>query len=393
MSVSIANVNPAINSFQNWLDKTNQALDVISTKAMTADLTINGSNTSGNAVLIGIFTSNVVTVANTLRGGTMTTPGNLTITTNTTIVDTGSFFVNNTNIRVLNSNTFINATAFYVAGGTANITSNVSVSSETIFLGSANLTVTSDTDYFVSQANNISFAGTNTYITANVTIGGTNTVISSNTFFYGTVNFDGGLTVVGTTTLRGDVKLGNTSANTISMIGSVNTAIIPDQDGSRDLGSSPKQWRKLYVQEINASQVNYSGDLASVNAISTNTLTVGTQSKYVAFSNADIGNANTAGVFDVVPFFTISKTEARTLKLVVEARNTSLNTWSSSEMLLVHDGTTPYMTVYATLSTNTAAPAFVYTTDISGSDIRFLIQQPAGGPNTSIKGFAHIVKA
>jgi hypothetical protein len=116
-------------------------------------------------------------------------------------------------------------------------------------------------------------------------------------------------------------------------------------------------------------------------------------SKYAAFSNGNLGNANTAGVFDVVPFFSISKTEARSLKLVVEARNVTLNTWSTSEMLLVHDGTTAYMTVYATLSTNTAAPAFVYTTDISGSDIRFLIQQPTGGPNTSIKGFAQYVKA
>jgi hypothetical protein len=265
MSVSIANVNPAINSFQNWLDKTNQALDVISTKAMTADLTINGSNTSGNAVLNGTFTANIVTVANTLRGGSMTTPGNLTITTNTTIVDTGSFFVNNTNIRVVNSNTFVNTSVLNIVGGTANITSNVSVSSDTIFLGSANLTVTSDTDNFIVQATNTSVSGTNTYITANVTIGGTNTVISSNTFFYGTVNFDGGLSVVGTTTLRGDVRLGNTAANTISMIGAVNTAIIPDQDGSRDLGSTDKQWNRLYVQEITASQVNYSGDLASVN--------------------------------------------------------------------------------------------------------------------------------
>lgn len=393
MSVSIANVNPAINSFQNWLDKTNQALDVISTKAMTADLTINGSTTSGNAVLVGIFNSNVVAVANTLRGGSITTPGNLVITTNTTIVDTGSLFVNNTALRVLNSNTFINATMFTIGGGTANVTSNVTFTASTLTVGSETVSFNTNVEDLEISANNTSIAGTNTQITSNVTIGGTNTVISSNTFFLGTVNFDGGLTVVGTTNLRGDVKLGNTAANTISMIGAVNTAIIPDQHQSRDLGSSTKEWRKLYVQEISASQVNYSGDLASVNAISTNTISVGTYSKYIAFSNADIGTTNTAGVYDPVAFLVIGKTEARTMKVVVEARNATLNTWSSSEMLVVHDGTTPYMTVYATLSTNTAAPAFVYTSEIIGANVRLLIQQPAGGPNTSIKGFVQFVKA
>lgn len=393
MSVAIANVNPAINSFQNWLDKTNQALDVISTKAMTADLTINGSNTSGNATLVGIFSANTIAVANTLRGGTVTTPGNLVVTTNTTIVDTGVLFVNNTAFRVLNSNTFINATAFSVTGGTANITSNTTITSSTLTIGSANVTLNSNVDDLVIEANNTTIGGTNTYITSNVSIDGTNTVISSNTFFLGTVNFDGGLTVVGTTNLRGDVKLGNTAANTISMIGAVNTAIIPDQHQSRDLGATDKEWRYLYVQEISASQVNYSGDLASVNNISTNTISIGPTSKYISFSNGNVGNANTAGVFDAVPFLTISKTEARTAKIVVESRNVTLNTWSSSEMLLTHDGTTPFMTVYATLATNTAAPAFVYTADISGANVRVFIQQPTGGPNTAVKGFVQYVKA
>lgn len=393
MSVSIANVNPAINSFQNWLDKTNQALDVISTKAMTADLTTGGSNTTGNASLIGVFSANVIAVANTLRGGSVTTPGNLVITTNTTIVDTGSLFVNNTALRVLNSNTFINTTMFTVSGGSANVTSNVTFAATTLTIGSGTVTLNTNVEDFEVNANNTVVAGTNTAFTSNVTIDGTNTVISSNAFFLGTVNFDGGLAVVGTTTLRGDVVLGNTAANTISMVGAVNTAIIPDQHQSRDLGATDKEWRKLYVQEISASQVNYSGDLASVNAISTNTISVGTYSKYIAFSNGNIGNANSAGVFDAVPFLVIGKTEARTMKVVVEARNTTLNTWSSSEMLVVHDGTTPYMTVYATLSTNTAAPAFVYTSEIVGANVRLLIQQPTGGPNTSIKGFVQFVKA
>jgi hypothetical protein len=260
-------------------------------------------------------------------------------------------------------------------------------------VGSETVTFNSNVEDITIDANNTVVGGANVMFSANVTIEGTNTVISANAFFLGTVNFDGGLVVTGTTNLKGDVKLGNSIANTVSVIGAVNTAIIPDQHQSRDLGATDKEWRYLYVQEISASQVNYSGDLASVNNISTNTISVGTHSKYIAFSNGNVGNANTAGVFTPVPFLTISKTEARTAKIVVESRNVSLNTWSSSEMLLTHDGTTPVMTVYATLSTNTAAPAFEYSADISGSNVRVLIQQPTGGPNTSIKGFVQYVKA
>ncbi len=393
MSVSIANVNPAINSFQNWVDKTNQGLYVISTQAVTADLTVNGSQTDGNAIVNGIFTANVLVAANTLRGGTLTTPGNLTITTNTAIIDSNLFSVTNTNVRVVNSNTTINTAVMTVQGGSANITSNVSISGSTLFVSAANVTVTSDTLRFVSQANATTIGGSNTTITSNVTITGTNTVVTSNTFFQGGVNFDGGLTVVGTTRLRGDVVLGNTAANTISIVGAVNTAIIPDQDDRRDLGSSDKAWANLYVNTINAVRVEYSGDLAGVNAISTNTLSVGVYANYITYSNSNIGSANTAGVFTPVPVFVIDKAECRTAKLVVQVRNNNINTFSSSEMLLVHDGTTPFMTTYATLSTNTAAPAYEYTTDISGSNLRVLAKQPAGSGNSSVTVMVHYLES
>lgn len=393
MSISIANVNPATQSFQNWLDKTNQALYVISTQAVTADLTINGSTTNGNAVVNGIITSNTLTAVNGLRGGSLTTPGNLTITTNTTIIDSAVFGVTNTNIRVINSNTTVNTSVFTLGGGSANVTSNVSIGGSTLFLSSSNVTITSDTLRFVSQANSVSIGGSNTNITSNVTVGGTNTVFTSNAFFQGTVNFDGGLSVVGTTRLRGDVVLGNTAANTVSIVGAVNTSIIPDQDDRRDLGSVDKAWANLYVGTINAVRVEYSGDLAGVNAISTNTLSVGTYANYITYSNTDIGSANTSGVFTPVPIFTISGNEARTIKLVVQTRNDRINTYSSSEMLLVHDGVTPYMTTYATLSTNTAAPAYEYTTDISAGVVRVLAQQPAGSGNSSVKVMVHYLES
>lgn len=385
MSVSIANVNPAINSFQNWLDKTNQALYVITTQAVTADLTASGSSTQGNAVVNGAISTNTVIVTDALRGGTLTTPGNLTITTNTSIVDSGLFAVTNTNVRIVNANTTVNTSLLTVQGGSVNVTSNASIGGSTLFLSSANVTVTSDVTRLVSQANTVTIGGSNTTVTSNLTIGGTNTVFSSNTTFQGTVGFGGGLQVVGTTVLKGDVILGNTAANTISMIGAVNTSILPDQTNRRDLGSSDKAWANLYVNTINAQRVEYNGDLAGVNAISTNTLSIGIHANYISYANDDIGDANTGGVFTPVPVFSLSTLSGRTIKLVVQARNERINTYSSSEMLIVHDETTSFMTTYATLSTNTAAPAYEYTTDISGGNVRVLAQQPAGSGNSAVK--------
>lgn len=385
MAISIANVNPQTQSFQNWLDKTNQALYVISTNALTAQKTIAGSTTEGNTILQGIFVSNTAVINNNLRGGTLSTSANLYVTSNLTI-NSAILHANSSNVVVQNSNTFVNAVTMYVTGGTANITSNVSISNENTFIASNNFTLTTDVDVATIQASNTIIEGSNVEITANVTIGGTNTVVTSNTFFQGEVNFDGGLTVVGTSTLLGDLIIGDGAGNTISMIAAVNTHILPDQTNRRDLGSTNKVWDNLYVGTINATQIDYTGDLAGVNAISTNTLSIGTYTNLQTFSNADIGDANTSGVLDPVPIFEIDLNDFRTLKLIVQLRNENINTYSSSELLLVHDDTTPSMTVYATLSTNTTAPAYVYSTDVDAGTVRVIVTPPTGAHNSSVVG-------
>jgi hypothetical protein len=73
--------------------------------------------------------------------------------------------------------------------------------------------------------------------------------------------------------------------------------------------------------------------------------------------------------------------------------NDNINTYSSSELLIVHDETTPSMTVYATLSTNTSAPAYEYTADISGGFVRVLAKQPAGSGNSAVTALVQYIKA
>lgn len=387
MAISIANVNPQTQSFQNWLDKTNQALHVISTNALTAQKTIAGSTTEGNTVLEGIFVSNTVAINDQLRGGTLSTSANLIISSNT-VINSALLHANNSNVFFRNSNTFVNSTITYITGGTANITSNVSISNQTTSISSNTFTLTTDVDVATIQASNTIIQGSNVEITANVTVGGTNTVITSNTFFEGEVNFDGGLTVSGTSTLLGDLIIGDGAGNTVSFVAAVNTHILPDQTLRRDLGSAQKVWDTLYVGTIDAVEIQYTGDLAGVNAISTNTISVGSYTNYITFSNSNIGDANTSGVLDPVSIFTLPLNSFRTLKMIVQLRNSTINTYSSSELLLVHDNNAPLMTVYATLSTNTSAPAYTYSTDRDGTNIRVLVTPPTGAPNSSVVGQA-----
>ena len=76
----------------------------------------------------------------------------------------------------------------------------------------------------------------------------------------------GTLGVTGNTTLDGNVDLGNASGDTISMIGSVDTDIVPSADNSKLLGSSTKKWQTVFATTLNGNLVgnvtgNVTGDL------------------------------------------------------------------------------------------------------------------------------------
>lgn len=63
-------------TFQNWLDKTNEVVEIIRDSAVTAS--VSGDSTAGDATLLGEFTANTVAAADELRVDTVTsyTPGN-----------------------------------------------------------------------------------------------------------------------------------------------------------------------------------------------------------------------------------------------------------------------------------------------------------------------------
>jgi len=51
----------------------------------------------------------------------------------------------------------------------------------------------------------------------------------------------------GTTTLNGDVDLGNAATDTITATAQFDSDLVPSTDNARDLGSSTKEWKDLYI--------------------------------------------------------------------------------------------------------------------------------------------------
>ena len=125
MTVPVSNVVIATDSFTTWVGVTNLLADVMSTKTLTADATAAGGNVVGNAQLIGIFNANTIAIGTALRGGTIGTSANLTITSNA--IFSGANVSVSGNVIFNNSNTYVNSTSFVVQGTTSNTTSNVSI--------------------------------------------------------------------------------------------------------------------------------------------------------------------------------------------------------------------------------------------------------------------------
>lgn len=79
MSKSIAIVNTATDTFQSWVTRTNDIVTFCNTEVVSVNSTV--GVTAGNGFVTGIFGGNTI-VASTVRGGNVTSSGNLAFSTN-----------------------------------------------------------------------------------------------------------------------------------------------------------------------------------------------------------------------------------------------------------------------------------------------------------------------
>ncbi len=84
---------------------------------------------------------------------------------------------------------------------------------------------------------------------------------------------------------------------------------------------------------------------------------------------------------------TFEKAEFRSAKFMVQATNTTNSTYMVSEILLIHDGTTPSITEYGVIFTGSAREA-AFDADISGDYVR-LLATPASADDITFRVVSH----
>jgi hypothetical protein len=175
---------------------------------------------------------------------------------------------------------------------------------------------------------------------------------------------------------------------------SIDQSLIPDTDVTYDLGSTDKKWRDLYlsgntiylgtatIQEVDGvvnlpenSKINGKRIPTDFSELSdsSNTLTT--------FKDNINGNAKKIKSLDSIEFYDIGSvrtstittssatttnlvlfnaTQYRSLKLLIQATNTTDNTYYVSELLCYHDGTEAYSTEYAKMTTSTTTDFLIF---------------------------------
>lgn len=283
-NTTLDTIDVATNTFRNWVDKTNEAIEVLRNQAVTVTSTSGGDNVTGNGFVTGSLGANTL-VATTLRGGSITTAANLAITTNTNI---SAAYVNVVANTLIYSNSTIAAAVF----------------------GGNNL------------ATNTSFNSTYFNINSNVAVTGTSHTVSGN------VNVDSGVLFV------------DASSNRIG-INTINPSVEATVNGSMLVSSS---------------------------------LTVGSMQ---ITSNTYVAAGLTQKVVD-----TFSVASYRTGKYLVSVTDdTSPASFQSSEILVMQDGSSSYLTEYAVVRTGSSLGTFA--SDISSGNARLLFTPTVA--NSTIK--------
>lgn len=126
MTVSINLINTAAENFASMFGKLNQCINAISNNCVTVNATANGSYSTGNGFVVGIFGANTL-VATTIRGGNVQGSSTLAITANTLALNntvsignsTVNVTANSTAIIAALVNTSSNSTVGFVANSTA----------------------------------------------------------------------------------------------------------------------------------------------------------------------------------------------------------------------------------------------------------------------------------
>lgn len=314
----------ATDTFSGWVDKTNQVRDDMGTIVVTVTTasgaepnTTNAGLTTGNLAIQGVVTANTIAVSSALRGGTVTSNGNLTITSNALFTTTGNVeftAANNINVDannlILSSNVTYDGATKSVRIDTANTTVNTGaffVNSNTVF--SANVTMSGANTTIGDAGTDVLNVAAAPTFTANATFTSNVLISGANTNLTGTMTV-GNLVVTGTTSLASNVSF---SVNTATANTSTVYSVFESQ-GNTVLGDTSADRLVVNANTLFSSNVTISG--------TTNVATLVANSKTIAVG----GNITTANSLTTSGNFALTLTQTGATNVTLPTTGTLATT-------------------------------------------------------------------
>ena len=322
MTIAVANIianSVFSDSFGTWLERTNTLATIATQNAVTVDATFSGSLSTGNGYVNGYFGANTLIARDGIAGGTLTAGNTLNLLTNTAFVYAGANLAS-FNANGIYSNTVVTTNSIYLVANGGNVT----IGGLYILLTANVINVNSGAFYY----NGVSTFTGNTFFKSNTTftvlsLTGNNsdvTVLANTTNTF----------VVGNTTFANSVNIrGTANVNQLNVYGSANIAGNLRVEGNVVVGGS-FAYGNVSFDDINV------GNRLILNSISHQ------------FANSYIFTNSTAAA----NIDTVSASTYRSFEYTIQLSDTTVTPnpyYHMTKLIILHDGTTPYITEYQTL--------------------------------------------
>lgn len=366
MSKQVSNVDIITDSWENALLLLNSLLHSMSTEIVTANTTY--ANTGNNSVsrtaqLWGTFGANTLVVSNVLRGGNVNGQfANLVISTNTQVSNATA---SNVNLLIANSTSFsyVNPTGVYAGNTTAN--ASLGVNAIIIQSNSTVNTNITPTQIFVGNSTSSANIGPTSFRTG---------------LFVGNTTAVG----VGANVIANSSVLSITGTDTSSVLTSIHLKI-----GNSTVNSTSNATLFHVTNSTSTASLSPTTLTVGNTVATTNTLNISSDYRIEVSSNTNIG----AGTGTPIKVYSFTKADWSSGKFEVQIKNTG-NT-QITEMILAHDGTDAYVSIYGTVASPAAgntsvSPLGTFTANVNNANVDLLLSQTSS--SSAVKVVAHLIK-
>ncbi len=144
------------------------------------------------------------------------------------------------------------------------------------------------------------------------------------------LDITGNANIAGNVTVGGQLQIGDATADTVNVVASLSSSLIPQTTNAFDLGSATKIWRDLYISSGSIKMYDGTGTLVSTitaTSLNSNTSSVNALNSFSASAKVQLSNLETKSASVDVSISNLNTTSAS-----VNTSVASLNSFSASQL-------------------------------------------------------------